>query len=80
MSRSLRVLLVFVFLVSSVFAADRGSLIRQANIYLSPDAKSAKLGEVERGRELSFSRIDPRLGPRHGDARRRKNRDGVDAG
>ena len=28
--------------------------MRQANIYLSPDVKSAKLGEVERGRELVF--------------------------
>lgn len=59
MSRSLRVFLAFVFLVSSVLAADRGSLIRQANIYLSPDAKSAKLGEVERGRELIFLESTP---------------------
>ncbi len=34
------------------FAADRGTLIREAIIYLSPDASSNKLGQVERGREL----------------------------
>jgi hypothetical protein len=31
---------------------ERGSLVRVANIYLSPDANSAKLAEIERGREL----------------------------
>jgi len=35
-----------------VFAADRGTLIREAVIYLSPDTNSNKLGQVERGREL----------------------------
>ena len=46
---------VFLVLFSTLaVAADRGSLVRQANIYLSPDVKSAKLGEVERGRELVF--------------------------
>ena len=35
-----------------MFAADRGTLIREAVIYLSPDANSNKLGQVERGREL----------------------------
>ena len=33
-------------------AAEHGSLIRVANIYLSPDTNSAKLAEIERGREL----------------------------
>jgi hypothetical protein len=38
---------------ASAFAAgEHGSLIRVANIYLSPDAGSTKLAEVERGREL----------------------------
>jgi outer membrane protein assembly factor BamD (BamD/ComL family) len=36
----------------TLFAADRGTLIREAVIYLSPDANSNKLGQVERGREL----------------------------
>jgi outer membrane protein assembly factor BamD (BamD/ComL family) len=33
-------------------AAEHGTLIRVANIYLSPDPNSAKLAEIERGREL----------------------------
>ncbi len=33
-------------------AAERGALVRVANIYLSPDTNSAKLAEIERGREL----------------------------
>jgi hypothetical protein len=37
---------------SWAIAADRGTLVREAIIYLSPDATSAKLGQVERGREL----------------------------
>jgi len=35
-----------------LLAADRGSLVREAVIYISPDATSNKLGQVERGREL----------------------------
>jgi outer membrane protein assembly factor BamD (BamD/ComL family) len=37
---------------SLLLAADRGTLVREAIIYLSPDASSNKLGEVQRGREL----------------------------
>src|ERR1700739_1307246 len=33
-------------------AAEHGALIRVANMYLSPDPNSAKLAEIERGREL----------------------------
>jgi hypothetical protein len=33
-------------------AAERAALVREAVIYLSPDTKSAKLGQGERGREL----------------------------
>ena len=33
-------------------AAERAALVREAVIYLSPDSSSAKLGQVERGREL----------------------------
>jgi outer membrane protein assembly factor BamD (BamD/ComL family) len=49
---------VFFFLVlqlgsATAFAAgEHGSLIRVANIYLSPDTSSTKLAEIERGREL----------------------------
>src|SRR5207247_4794971 len=34
--------------------AEHGILVRVANIYLSPDSSSAKLGEVERGREVAI--------------------------
>lgn len=37
---------------SFLFAADRGVLVREAVIYLSPDTASSKLGEAERGREI----------------------------
>jgi len=37
---------------SLLLAADRGTLVREAVIYISPDATSNKLGQVERGREL----------------------------
>jgi outer membrane protein assembly factor BamD (BamD/ComL family) len=37
---------------SPLFAADRGTLIREAIIYLSPDTSSNKLGQIDRGREL----------------------------
>jgi len=51
---------LFVFLLSTLAqldniafaAAERGALVRVANIYLSPDTNSAKLAEIERGREL----------------------------
>ena len=42
-------------LFASVFCyaqAQRGAMIRVASIYISPDAGSAKLGDVERGREV----------------------------
>jgi hypothetical protein len=35
-----------------LFAADRGTLVREAVVYLSPDSSSSKLANVERGREL----------------------------
>jgi outer membrane protein assembly factor BamD (BamD/ComL family) len=37
---------------SLVMAAERGSLVREAVLYVSPDATSSKLAHVERGREL----------------------------
>jgi outer membrane protein assembly factor BamD (BamD/ComL family) len=47
---------VFLAAVASIGTASaqvqRGALIRVVNIYLSPDSSSAKLGELERGREL----------------------------
>jgi outer membrane protein assembly factor BamD (BamD/ComL family) len=37
---------------SLLLAADRGTLIREAVIYLSPDTSSSKLAQAERGREV----------------------------
>jgi outer membrane protein assembly factor BamD (BamD/ComL family) len=48
----LKVALVVFGLAISAFAVDRGVLVRVANIYISPDPSSAKLGDVERGREV----------------------------
>ncbi|PYV59072.1 MAG: hypothetical protein DMG91_02145 [Acidobacteria bacterium] len=47
-----RLFFSLLLLVTSAHAAERGALLRVANIYLSPDATSAKLGEIERGREV----------------------------
>ena len=33
-------------------AAERGTIIREAIVYISPDSSSSKLGQAERGREL----------------------------
>ncbi|MFY9647364.1 MAG: outer membrane protein assembly factor BamD [Terriglobales bacterium] len=35
-----------------LFAADHGTLVREAVVYLSPDTNSNKLAQVERGRDL----------------------------
>ena len=50
----LRVLFsIFLFTVfSSAATFERGALIREATIYVAPDAKSAKLGLIERGFEV----------------------------
>lgn len=49
-------LLYSVFLLvlgdSPLLGADRGTLVREAILYLTPDTTSNKLGDVERGREL----------------------------
>ncbi len=52
---SAKMFLFFVLLAlgtTALHAADRGTLIREAVIYLSPDTNSNKLGQAERGREL----------------------------
>jgi outer membrane protein assembly factor BamD (BamD/ComL family) len=45
---------------SLLLAADRGTLVREAVIYLSPDTSSNKLAEVERGRELILLERSPK--------------------
>lgn len=37
---------------STAMAAERGTIIREAIVYLSPDSSSAKLAQAERGREV----------------------------
>jgi outer membrane protein assembly factor BamD (BamD/ComL family) len=49
---SLNVIILIIMGNSLLLAADRGTLIREAIIYLSPDTNSSKLAQVERGREL----------------------------
>jgi outer membrane protein assembly factor BamD (BamD/ComL family) len=48
----LRLVVFILAAAAAVFPADRGTLVRVANLYLSPDSNSAKLAELERGREL----------------------------
>ena len=48
-----RTALLLLFIgAAPLYAAERGALVREAIIYLSPDTTSSKLGNVERGREL----------------------------
>jgi hypothetical protein len=51
---AIKILLIAVLLRCSVgaLAVERGAMVRVANIYVAPDNTSAKLGEVERGREV----------------------------
>jgi hypothetical protein len=51
--RTVKMLLMVIALAGSALAADRGVLIRETNIYISPDATSAKLVTAERGRDLA---------------------------
>jgi len=50
--RAILVFTLFVGLASSVAELQHAGMIRVASIYISPDSNSAKLGEVERGREV----------------------------
>ena len=55
MKPNVKLLLLIALIVlgsSLLLAADRGTLVREAVIYLSPDTTSSKLGQAERGREL----------------------------
>ena len=46
------VFLATLFLAYPALAADRGTIVREAVIYISPDGSSHKLAQAERGREL----------------------------
>jgi outer membrane protein assembly factor BamD (BamD/ComL family) len=49
-----KVVMSVIMLLLSIggFAAERGAMVRVGTLYLSPDRDSAKLGDVERGREV----------------------------
>jgi len=51
-ARCLFATVLFTAAVPALRAAERGVLVREAVIYLSPDATSNKLGEAGRGREM----------------------------
>jgi hypothetical protein len=51
-SAPLLLTLLFAGVLPSPAAVIRGALMRVATIYVAPDATSAKLGEIERGREV----------------------------
>jgi hypothetical protein len=51
---------LIVLVHSLLLAADRGTLVREAVIYLSPDTTSNKLAEVDRGRELILLEKSPK--------------------
>ena len=46
------VLLAALALTQPALAADRGTIVREAIIYISPDSSSHKLAQAERGREI----------------------------
>lgn len=50
--RALSILVVMVSVAVSAAAAERGFNVRVATMYVAPDTSSAKLEEIERGREL----------------------------
>ena len=43
---------VIVLASAPLVAAEHGTIVREAIIYLSPDTSSSKLGQAERGREV----------------------------
>jgi len=51
-SKILHLTVLIVLYNSLLLAADRGTLVREAVLYLSPDTTSNKLAQVERGREV----------------------------
>jgi hypothetical protein len=61
--RILKVLSLMLAMTVTAMAADRGVLIREANVYISPDSTSAKLVTAERGRE--FAVLDKTTGWLH---------------
>lgn len=52
MKRNCVLMALILAFVLPVMAAERGIMVRRAQIYIAPDPTSAKLGEVDRGREV----------------------------
>ena len=48
-----------VFLSPALFAAERGVMLREGIIYISPDTSSAKLSNISRGREVTVIERTP---------------------
>src|SRR4051812_5190119 len=61
--RMLKIVTLVLSLALSAAAADRGVLVREANVYISPDSSSARLVTAERGRE--FAVLDKTTGWLH---------------
>src|SRR3982750_3873553 len=51
--RKMMMLFAVIVLAGSALAAERGVLVRETNIYISPDSNAAKLVTAERGRDLA---------------------------
>jgi outer membrane protein assembly factor BamD (BamD/ComL family) len=70
-SLALLLLALFFHPNSALAAGEHGTLVRVATIYLSPDTNSAKMAEIERGRELvvlensapPWAHVEALLGP-----------------
>ena len=56
---SVAILVVVAFLSLSAFATERGIMMREAVIYISPDTSSAKLSNIGRGREVAVLEHTP---------------------
>lgn len=52
MMKNFRILLAPAFLVASLLAADHGTLVREASLYVAPGPNAAPLMQVERGRDM----------------------------
>jgi len=52
MKRKLMMLVIMLLASIGAVGAERGAMVRVGTLYLSPDRDSAKLGDVERGREV----------------------------
>src|SRR5664279_5131193 len=48
-----------IFFSTSLFATERGIMMRDGVIYISPDTSSAKLSNISRGREVAVIERTP---------------------